>query len=186
MEKENSFNIVIDKNKPENLCERSETEKRVYEVLEKLNIQYTRAEHKKADTMDICNEISKVLETKICKNLFLCNRNKTEFYLLMMPADKPFKTKEVSKQIGCSRLSFADDTFMEKFLDTKSGSLSVLGLINDKQNTVRLLIDRPVVENSTIGCHPCVSTTSLKIATSDILNVFLPYTNHTPTIIDLP
>lgn len=184
--KKNGLNIIISKNKPENLCERSETEKRVYEMLEKLNITYTRADHKKADTMDVCEEISKVLDTKICKNLFLCNRNKSEFYLLMMPADKPFETKTVSKLAGSSRLSFADNIYMEEFLDTKSGSLSVLGLMNDKENRVRLLIDKSVIENDTIGCHPCVSTSSLKIATTDILNIFLPFTSHQPKIIDIP
>ena len=93
--------------RPEDMTGREEREIRVYDLLDKLGIDYIRTDHERTDTMEECNEIDKVLEVLICKNLFLCNRQKTNFYLLMMPGDKPFKTKELSSQINSARLSFA-------------------------------------------------------------------------------
>lgn len=174
------------KGRPQNNEGRLEKEIRVYDFLDKLDISFERIDHEEANNMDACSRIDEVLGTIICKNLFLCNRQKTEFYLLMMPADKPFKTKDITGQIGCSRLSFADGEYMEKYLDIKPGAVSVMGLMNDTENNVRLLIDKPVIESETIGCHPCVSTSSLKIKTQDILHKFLPAVNHKVTIVDLP
>lgn len=174
------------KGRPENCEGRLAREVRVYDFLDSLGIEYFRTDHEEANTMEVCNEIDKVLGTLICKNLFLCNRQKTDFYLLMMPGDKPFKTKDITKQLGCSRLSFADSEAMLEYLDIKPGAVSIMGLINDKDNKVRLVIDRAVVEEDTIGCHPCVSTSSLKIKTDDTLNVYLPAVHHEPTFVELP
>lgn len=174
------------KGRPENCEGRLAREVRVYDFLDSLGIEYFRTDHDEANTMEVCNEIDKVLGTLICKNLFLCNRQKTDFYLLMMPGDKPFKTKDITKQLGCSRLSFADSEAMLEYLDIKPGAVSIMGLMNDKDNKVRLVIDRAVVEEDTIGCHPCVSTSSLKIKTDDILNVYLPAVHHEPTFVELP
>lgn len=174
------------KGRPENCEARLAREIRVYDFFDSLGIEYFRTDHEEANTMEVCNEIDKVLGTLICKNLFLCNRQKTDFYLLMMPGDKPFKTKDITKQLGCSRLSFADSEAMLEYLDIKPGAVSIMGLMNDKDNKVRLVMDRAVVEDSTIGCHPCVSTSSLKIRTDDILNVYLPAVHHEPTFVELP
>lgn len=174
------------KGRPENNNNRLEKEIRVYDFLDRIGIEYERVDHNNADTMEACVEIEKTLGAKICKNLFLCNRTKTEFYLLLMPSDKPFKTKDITKQIGCSRLSFANGEDMEKYLDIKPGAVSVMGLMNDKENKVKLLIDKSVATGAEIGCHPCVNTSSLKIKTNDILKIFLPAVNHLPTIVELP
>lgn len=178
--------LELVKGRPEDVSGREDKEIRVYDLLDELGIEYYRTDHEKADTMEACNRIDKVLDTIICKNLFLCNRQKTDFYLLMMPGDKPFKTKDITGQIGCSRLSFASDEFMQEFLDIKPGSVSIMGLMNDKNNRVQLLIDKPVVESETLGCHPCVNTSSLKFNTKDILEKFLPAVHHEPIIVDMP
>jgi len=157
---------------------RLEREIRTYDFLDRLGIEYKRTDHERADNMEACNEIDAVLDVIICKNLFLCNRQKTAFYLLMMPGDKKFKTKELSAQIDSARLSFADPEDMLKYLDIEPGAVSIMGLMNDKEKRVSLLIDEDVLEGEYIGCHPCVCTSSLKIKTQDILNKFLPETGH--------
>jgi len=157
---------------------RLEREIRTYDFLDRLGIEYKRTDHERADNMEACNEIDAVLDVIICKNLFLCNRQKTAFYLLMMPGDKKFKTKELSAQIDSARLSFADPEDMLKYLDIEPGAVSIMGLMNDKDKRVSLLIDEDVLEGEYIGCHPCVCTSSLKIKTQDILNKFLPETGH--------
>ena len=172
--------------RPENTADRLEREIRVYDLLDSLDIQYKRVDHPEANTMEDCREIDKIVDTIICKNLFLCNRQKTEFYLLMMPGDKPFKTKDITKQLGCARLSFATPEYMLELLDIKPGAVSVMGLMNDKDNRVQLVIDKPVVESETLGCHPCVSTSSLRLKTEDVINKFLPAVIHKPIIVDLP
>lgn len=151
----------------------------VYDLLDSLNIEYYRTDHESADTMEACNEIDSVLGVTICKNLFLCNRQKTQFYLLMMPGDKPFKTKELSHQIGSARLSFAGADDMERLLNITPGSVSIMGLMNDKENSVKLLIDEDVLKDEYLGCHPCINTSSLKLKTSEVLQKFLPAVNHT-------
>ena len=174
------------KGRPTDCSGRLESEVRVYDLLDKLGIEYERTDHEEANTMEKCNEIDKILDTIICKNLFLCNRQQTEFYLLMMPGDKPFKTKYITKQLGCSRLSFAPSEKMLEYLDIKPGAVSIMGLMNDKYNKIQLVIDKPVVESETLGCHPCVCTSSLKFKTKDIIEKFLPAVHHEPIIVDLP
>lgn len=164
---------------------RLDREIRVYDLLDKVGIEYIRTDHEPADNMEACNEIDAVLEATICKNLFLCNRQKTNFYLVMMPGDKPFKTKEVSGQIGCARLSFASPEDMLKYLDIEPGSVSVMGLMNDKDNMVRLLVDEDILKGEYLGCHPCVCTSSLKIKTEDIFGPLLKAMNHDMTVIKL-
>ena len=171
--------------RPNDTTNRLEKEIRVYDLLDSLGIEYYRTDHEPADTMEACNRIDKILGTLICKNLFLCNRQKTDFYMLMMPGDKPFKTKFLSSQLGCARLSFASSENMEKYLNITPGSVSIMGLMNDKDNAVRLIVDEDVLKEDFIGCHPCVNTSSLKLKTKDILEVFLPAVNHTMTTVSL-
>ncbi len=172
--------------RPTDLSDRLDKEKRVYDLLDELGIEYARVDHPAAETMEACEEIEKVLGVEICKNLFLCNRQKTDFYLLMMPGSKPFKTKDITKQLGCARLSFAGAEFMQEFLDITPGSVSVMGLMNDKGNRVRLVIDKDILDGEYIGCHPCINTSSLSIKTQDIINKFLPAVTHEPTIVEMP
>ncbi len=154
-------------------------EMRTYDFLDGLGIRYLRTDHERADNMAACNEIDAVLDVVICKNLFLCNRQGTAFYLLMMPGDKKFKTKELSAQIGSARLSFAAPEEMLKYLDIEPGAVSVMGLMNDRERAVSLLIDEDVLKGEYVGCHPCVCTSSLKLRTADLTEKFLPATGHT-------
>ncbi len=165
--------------------ERLPKEMKSYDLLEKAGVEYTRIDHEVAGTMTDCEEVEKVLGAKICKNLFLCNRQKTQFYLLLMPGEKEFRTKDLSKQINSARLSFAGAEFMEQYLDITPGSVSVLGLMNDTENAVTLLIDEDVLKEEEFGCHPCINTSSLKFKTADLLDKILPLIHHQPTMVQL-
>ena len=177
--------MILKEGRPENIYGREEREIRTYDLLDALGITYGRVEHSPAQTMEDCVEIDRILKAPMCKNLFLCNRQKTDFYLLLMPGDKPFKTKELSAQLGTARLSFADEANMLELLDIKPGSVSVMGLANDKEGRVQLLIDDDLLKAEWLGCHPCVNTASLRIKTEDILNVFLPAVKHRPITVKL-
>ncbi len=174
------------KGRPEIETDRLAKEIRVYDLLDSLGVPYERVDHEAAMTMEACEEIDKTLQAPTCKNLLLCNRQQTDFYLLLMPGDKVFKTKELSAQLGVSRLSFASGEFMEEFLDITPGSLSVMGLMNDKDFRVRLVIDKPVLEGEYIGFHPCINTSSLRVKTADLMEKVIPAMKHSPTIVDLP
>ena len=174
------------KGRPDDVSNRLEKEIRVYDALDRLKIEYYRIDHTPAGKMEACREIDEKLGVVICKNLFLCNRQKTKFYLLMMPADKPYRTRIFSKLAQSSRLSFAPPEEMEKFLDVTPGSVSILGLMNDKDNIVKLYIDEDVLSGEFIGCHPCINTSSLRMKTSDIINKFLPDTKHSYTTVSMP
>ena len=170
--------MVIYEGRPRDTKGRLEREIKVYDLLDDLKIPYWRTDHERADNMQACNEIDKVLDVLICKNLFLCNRQKTKFYLLMMPGDKPFRTKELSAQIQSARLSFAPEEYMEKYLNIAPGAVSIMGLMNDTENQVQLLVDQDVLEGEYVGCHPCVCTSSLKMKTKDVFDTFLNAVHH--------
>lgn len=165
---------------------RIEKEMRSYALLDSLGLEYRRVDHEHADTIEACEQVEGLLECKICKNLFLTNRQQTDFYLLIMPGEKPFKTKLLSKQIGSARLSFASAEHMEKYLDITPGSVSILGLMNDKNGAVRLLVDRDLLKEEYFGCHPCINTSSLRLKTADVLEKLLPAMGHEPSFVDLP
>ncbi len=171
--------------RPKDESGRLEKEIKVYSLLDELGIFYYRTDHEEANTMAACAEIDKILNIPICKNLFLCNRQKTAFYLLVMPGGKVFHTKELSAQIQSSRLSFADAQHMEQYLNIKPGAVSIMGLMNDRENHVKLLVDEDVLAEEYFGCHPCVNTSSLKLKTSDVFDLFLPAVRHAPTIVHL-
>lgn len=177
--------------RPENTAGRLEKEIRVYDLLDSLGISYKRVDHEAAMTMEACEEIDRTLSegvekgVAICKNLFLCNRQATEFYLLLLPGDKPFKTKYLSAQIGSSRLSFAKPEYMEQYLDITPGSVSVMGLMNDKEKKVRLLIDEDVLKEEYFACHPCINTSSLRFKTADLVEKIIPAMEHEPETVKL-
>ena len=177
--------MILHEGRPTDFENRLPKEQRVYDLLDSLGISYQRIDHEAAMTMEACAAVDAALGATICKNLLLCNRQCTDFYLLLMPGDKPFKTKELSGQIGSSRLSFASPEYMEAFLDITPGSLSVLGLMNDKENRVQLLIDEDVLKGEFIGCHPCINTSSLRLKTADVTDKLLPAMGHPPRLIHL-
>ena len=166
---------------------RSEREIRTYDFLDRLGVRFERTDHpdQPATSMEACEKIDAILGVRICKNLFLCNRQKTKFYLLVMPGDKPFKTKELSKQMGISRLSFGEESYMEQFLDLHPGSVSVLGLMNDRDRRVQLVIDEDVLKEEMFGCHPCENTSSLRFSTADLTGKILPALGIEPILVHL-
>ena len=170
--------MILYSGRPDKTEGRLPREIRTYDFLDNLGIEYERTDHEAANNMEACNEIDAVLGVIICKNLFLCNRQKTRFYLLMMPGDKKFKTKELSSQINSSRLSFASPGDMLKYLDIEPGAVSIMGLMNDTEHAVQFLIDEDVLKDEYLGCHPCVCTSSLKMRTGDVIQRFLPATGH--------
>lgn len=172
---------------PKDMTGRKEREIRAYNFLDKIGVKFDRTDHpdQPATTMEVCASVDAVLGVHICKNLFLCNRQKTNFYLLIMPGDKPFKTKELSGQMGISRLSFADETAMEQYLDVHPGSVSVLGLMNDKEHKVQLVIDEDILKEELFGCHPCENTSSIRFATKDLTDKIIPALGVSPVIVHL-
>ncbi len=195
--------LTIYKGRPGNITGRQEREVRVYDLLDSIGVDYDRLDHAPAMTMEVCDAVNAAFgrmtleefkaedsndRTKhaiICKNLFLCNRQKTKFYLLMIPGDKKFLTKNLSAQINSSRLSFAGEEDMLKFLDVTPGSVSVLGLMNDHGHIVQLLIDSDVLQSEYVGCHPCINTSSLRMKTKDLMEKVIPALQHEPVIVNL-
>ena len=170
--------MELQKGRPADTAGRLEKELRTYDLLDRLGVEYERIDHEPAMTMEDCKEVDQLLEAVICKNLFLCNRQKTAFYLLMIPDTKVFHTKDLSAQIGSARLSFAKPEYMEEFLDITPGSVSVMGLMNDKEHRVQLLIDEDVLDGEYIGCHPCINTSSIRFKVKDLIEKVIPAMGH--------
>ena len=170
--------MELQKGRPADPAGRLEKEIRTYDLLDRLGVEYERIDHEPAMTMEDCKEVDQLLEAVICKNLFLCNRQKTAFYLLMIPDTKVFHTKDLSAQIGSARLSFAKPEYMEEFLDITPGSVSVMGLMNDKEHRVQLLIDEDVLDGEYIGCHPCINTSSIRFKVKDLIEKVIPAMGH--------
>ena len=175
--------MVLVEGRPADCTGRLAKEVRVYDLLDSLGVTYQRIDHEPAMTMEACAEIDRVLDATICKNLLLCNRQCTSFYLLMLPGEKSFKTSTFSKTIGSSRLSFADPQYMEEFLDITPGSVSVMGLMNDKDHRVELIMDEDILKGEYIGFHPCINTSSLRLKTADLMEKVIPAMGHPPRIV---
>ena len=169
---------VLEHGRPADWESRLPKEQRVYDLLDRLGIEYGRIDHEPLMTMEACMQVDEALQAAICKNLLLRNTQKTKFYLLMMPGDKKFKTKELSKQINSARLSFAEPEYMERYLDITPGSVSVLGLMNDADRAVQLLIDEDVLAHEYVGAHPCINTSSLRFRCADLTDRILPAMGH--------
>lgn len=176
----------LENGRPKDLTGRPDKEIRTYDLLDRLGIDYKRIDHEAVMTMDACEEIDRTLQASICKNLFLSNRQETDFYLLMMPGNKKFKTKDLSKALRISRLSFAKEEYMQELLDITPGSVSVMGLMNDREHRVHLIIDEDVLDGTEIGCHPCVNTSSIKFTTRDLLEKIVPAMGHDYMVVSLP
>ena len=170
--------MELQNGRPADAAGRMDKEIRTYDFLDGLGVDYQRMDHEAAFTMEACKEVDEALGVEMCKNLFLCNRQETAFYLLMIPDTKVFHTKDLSAQIGSARLSFAKPEYMEKYLDITPGSVSVLGLMNDKEHQVKLLIDEEVLDSEYFGCHPCINTSSLRMRTADLIEKVLPAMEH--------
>lgn len=164
---------------------RIDKEERVYDLLDQLNIEYQRIDHEEANTMEVCLEIEKTLKSTICKNLFLVNSNKSQYYLLMLKGNKKFKTKVISKQINSSRLSFGSNEKMLEYLDITPGSVSLLGLMNDYDFKVQLLMDKDLLQDEYLGCHPCINTSSLRIKMKDVFEKIIPALHHEPIFVEV-
>ena len=166
--------------RPSDLSDRSEKEIRVYDLLDSLNIEYFRLDHAPAfgSEEELCKEIEESLGARICKNLFLANRQRTKFYMLMIPEHKVFRSSDISKQAGSSRLHFAESEYMEELIGCSSGSASVMGLMNDTNHRVQLLVDDDVINSEYVGCHPCINTSSLRIKSEDVFGKFVKATGH--------
>lgn len=177
---------TLEEGRPSDCNGRLEKEIRTYDFLDDLGVEYQRIDHEVAMTMEVCKDIDEALQATICKNLFLCNRQETEFYLLMMPGDKKFKTKDLSNQIGSARLSFAKAEHMEAYLDITPGSVSVMGLMNDHENKVTLLVDEDVTKGELLGCHPCINTSSIRVKQKDLWEKIVPAMHHEPVYVKLP
>ncbi len=171
--------------RPETNDGRLDKEIACYDLLDSLEVLYERIDHEEANTMEACKEIDEVLGATICKNLFLTNRQHTSYYLLLMPDDKVFKTKEITKQIGSARLSFASGEEMEQLINCTPGSSSILGLMFDKDNTVQLVVDQDVLKGEYFGCHPCINTSSLRLRTEDVFGKILDALHHTMMVVEL-
>lgn len=163
----------------------SEAERNTYRFLDAHGISYETFRHEAVFTMEDCAQMEKAIGAPICKNLFLCNRQQTQFYLLMLPRDKTFKTKLLSSELACARLSFADESHMTGMLGIHPGAVSPMGLINEKQENVSLVIDRELLSSEWFGCHPCVNTATLKLRMDDLLGKIVPATGHSYKIVTL-
>ena len=171
--------------RPESNEGRLEKEIKVYDFLDEIGVPFVRVDHEVVMTIEACKGIDETLGITINKNLFLCNRQETEFFLLLMIEDKPFKTKDVSKTIGKARLSFGKDEKLFEYLQCRGGSISPMGLLFDKDNDVNLIIDEELLKFPEFCVHPCDNSGSLAIKTEDFLKVFLRKTGHIPNIIHI-
>ena len=157
----------------------------VYDLLRELGIPFEPTAHEAAMTMEDLTEVARTLGAPFCKNLFLANRQQTEFYLLLIREDKRFRTAEVSKKLGVSRLSFGSEERLYELLGVHPGAITPMGLVFDPGHQVHLLVDRDLLALPEICVHPCVNTESLRLAVSDLTGKFFAHTGHRPQLLDI-
>jgi len=179
------MDYIVHTGRPKDSSGRLKKEMRAYDLLDSLGIEYQRVDHEALETMDACEGVDKAFGVAMCKNLFLCNAQRTKFYLLLMLGYKKFLTKDLSKQIGSARLSFGSAGDMERLMEIAPGSVTVMGLMNDKDHQVQLIIDEELLKEPYMACHPCINTSSIKLRTDDVLKKLLPAIEHEPIFVRL-
>ena len=162
--------------------DRGELENRVYKELQKLQIPFERVDNDSVETMEECTEISEKLGAEIRKTIVLCNRKKTMFFLVVLPAEKHFDTKTFCEKVGCPRVSFASPESMEAKLGVLPGSATIMSVLNDPERSVQVIIDKEVADAEWFACNPGANTTHIRLATEKLLKVFLPHVFHKPMI----
>ena len=182
----NMEEATVFEGRPADGAERTEAETAVYDFLDRLGVDYVTVCHPAAFTMEECEAVRRKIGAPVFKNLFLTNKQHSQFYLLMIPASKPFKTKYLSSQLGCARLSFASAEEMQDMLHISPGAVSPMGLVHDKQCKVRLIVDSDLSSTERYACHPCVNTASIAMSLNDLLEKVVPSTGHSFTWVNLP
>lgn len=171
----------IDHEAPESF--ENETQRLIYEAIGKLGIEFDRVKNDFIVSMEDCEEVNKVLGARIVKNLFLCNRQETEFYLYVTRDDKRFKTKIFSKALGVSRLSFAPEEALTEYLGVKIGAANPFSLVYDRDCRVHLVIDEELMDYDSIACNDATNTAHISMSRADLMDKYLPYTGHEPVIL---
>lgn len=162
---------------------KSDLQKSVYETLQKTGIPFERVNTDEAISMDDCVLIDAKLNMNMVKTLFLCNRQQTEFYLFVTKGDKPFKSKDFSHALNISRVSFAPADLLFSMLGTHIGAATVLSMLIDTENKVKVVFDSEVLAEKWYGCSDGTTTGYLKIETTLIVNRYLKFVNHEPVIV---
>lgn len=163
----------------------TQLQEKIYEALEKLQIPFQRVDTDEAITMEDCVTIDEKLDMNVVKTLFLCNRQQTVFYLFITVGNKPFHSKAFSNTLDVARISFAPAEQMESILGTKIGAATVFSSLLDTENKVRIVFDKEVIAEKWYGCSDGTTTGYMKVRTEDICKKFLPYTNHTFSVIEV-
>jgi Ala-tRNA(Pro) deacylase len=164
---------------------KSDLQKRVFGALNDLHIPFQRVDTDEAITMDDCVMIDQRLQMKMVKTLFLCNRQQTEFYLFITCGDKSFRSKDFSHALGISRVSFAPAEMLLTMLHTHVGAATVLSMLEDDDNRVKVVMDKDVTAEEWYGCSDGTTTGYMKLRTDDVMNVFLPFVHHQATVIEV-
>lgn len=157
----------------------------VYQTLVKLHIPFERVHTDEAITMEDCTQIDATLKMKMVKTLFLCNRQKTNYYLFITCGTKPFRSKDFSNALGVPRVSFAPVDKMEELLQTKVGAATVFSALLDKNQQVQIVFDKDVLAEEWYGCSDGTTTGYMKVRTAQILHEFLTFAGHTPAVIEV-
>lgn len=154
---------------------------KVMEHLQALHVPHEYHEHAPAQTMADCLALPFAApDVTFCKNILLCNRQQTAFYLYVTPPDKPFRTADTSKALGSSRLSFAPSELLPELLGLESGSLSPLGLWFDTENHIQLVFDREICHDGRIAFHPCDNTATIIFRQNVFFHQVVPTLKHPP------
>ncbi len=159
-------------------------------VLAKLNelgVPHDVWEHQAAFTMEDCLALPFAApDVTICKNILLCNRQQTDFYLYLTLAGKHFRTADVSKMLGVSRLSFAPEECLMDMLQLRSGSLNPMGLWYDAEHRITFVVDRAVQQTKRIAFHPCDNTATVVFDQDVFWQQVVPTLGKTPIFLDVP
>lgn len=164
-----------------------ESEQKVLRRLDELKVPYEYHQHHAVHTIDECLELPYAeADVTFCKNILLCNRQKTQFYLYVTVPKKPYRTADVSKLLGVSRLSFAPDEALPELLQLYSGSLTPLALWLNPDSGVQLVLDREIRQPGRIAFHPAVNTATVIFRQEDFFDRVVPALPGTPIFLDVP
>ena len=157
----------------------------VYLYLDERNICYERYDHPAVFTCEEAERLVPKTSGKDTKNLFLRDKKGRRHFLVVVGYEKTVDMSALARELGVGKLSLASAERLQKYLGVDPGSVSILGVLNDRQQVVEVIIDEAVWQAEAVRCHPLVNTSTLVIGKSDLERI-LRETGHNVTVIDVP
>ena len=175
--------LIVKQGRPEDFDKRPEKEQRVYEFLDELGIDYLYLDHQEEFSMGDAADADEAIGVVGAKNVFLRDKKRRNYFLILVNGTKRIDLKPISELTGIKKLTFCHEDDLDEVLGLTPGAVTPLGLLNDPEGRVQLIIDESLQDEELFAMHPCVNTVTIRMSNQDFMNTVIPAMGHEPIFV---